>query len=322
MQERQKKDKQTRASSDSFSSTSSSGSSSSSSSEEDSDSEPEVEAASLFTAPASTSPKDARESAANVVIVKQPLVAEEETPETEEDPFQKEMEDKTRFTLYVEGISYDADEGDVVTHFSTCGGAVKEVRMPRYQDSNKPRGYAHVVFENQQTMDAALELDGTYLMKRYLTIRKSQNPRVAQDAQNKRKLTHSTRKGCRTVFIKHLPYDVDESTVQAAFESCDEIVSIRLPLWNHTKNLKGFGYVEFKTEGGALAAVKKNGMRIGNRMVLIDFDSGAPKQSFRTVDGQYWQKGQEGKQSLGRRMSDKTPTSSKLSQKNKRHRPF
>ena len=102
----------------------------------------------------------------------------------------KELEEaatqKTEATIYVEGISYDADESALVSHFSSCG-IVKEVRLPRYdstcsinalnwkiemwcyyryQDSGRPRGYGHVVFESQQAAKDALKLDGKYMMGR------------------------------------------------------------------------------------------------------------------------------------------------------------
>lgn len=76
-------------------------------------------------------------------------------------------------------------------------------------------------------------------------------------------------------------------------------------MWNHTKKLKGFGYVEFDTEDAAALAAKRSGMKIGDRMVLIEMDGGAPKSSFRKTDGRYWHKEAEGKASLARKMEAK-----------------
>jgi hypothetical protein len=39
-------------------------------------------------------------------------------------------------------------------------GKVLSVRLPRYHDSNRPRGYAHVEFKKPQGVDVALKLDG------------------------------------------------------------------------------------------------------------------------------------------------------------------
>ncbi|EGZ17506.1 hypothetical protein PHYSODRAFT_501188 [Phytophthora sojae] len=231
---------------------------------------------------------------------------EEEQPQDEE--LKEEIDRKTEATVYVEGIPYRANEGDLVTHFSSCG-TVREVRMPRYQDSGKPRGYAHVVFDDEAALKKALKLDGQYLFNRYLSIRRAEAPRAVEMAlkEKNQNTTKKAVKGCRTVFIKQLPYEVEEGTIREALASCGTITSVRLPIWNHTKKLKGFGYVEFSSEDEALAAARRSGMKIGDRMVLISLDAAgsAPKASFRQRDGQYWSKGEEAKKSLAKKISEK-----------------
>ncbi|KAG1697014.1 hypothetical protein DVH05_017401 [Phytophthora capsici] len=231
-----------------------------------------------------------------------------EQPEEEDQELKEEIDRKTEATIYVEGIAYKANESDLVTHFSSCG-PVREVRMPRYQDSGKPRGYAHVVFENEAALKKALKLDGEYLFNRYLSIRRAEAPRAVEMAlkEKNQNATKKAVKGCRTVYIKQLPYEVEEDAIREALASCGTITSVRLPIWNHTKKLKGFGYVEFSSEDEALAAARRSGMKIGNRMVLISLDApgSAPKASFRQVDGQYWSKGEEAKKSLAKKISEK-----------------
>ncbi|TDH67233.1 hypothetical protein CCR75_002163 [Bremia lactucae] len=230
-----------------------------------------------------------------------------ERKELDED-FQEEVDRKTEATVYVEGIPYQATEGDLVTHLSSCG-TVREVRMPRYQDSGKPRGYAHVVFDKEAALEKALNMDGKYLFNRYLSIRRAEAPRAVELAlkEKSQNLLKKAIKGCRTVYIKQLPYEVEEGTIREALASCGTITSVRLPFWNHTKKLKGFGYVEFSNEAEALAAARRSGMKIGDRMVLISLDvaGSAPKSSFRQRDGQYWNKGEEAKKSLAKKIVEK-----------------
>lgn len=40
------------------------------------------------------------------------------------------------------------------------------------------------------------------------------------------------------MFVKNLPYDVDESGVSEALAGCGRIASVRLAMWNHTRKLK------------------------------------------------------------------------------------
>ncbi|OWZ22632.1 hypothetical protein PHMEG_0002610 [Phytophthora megakarya] len=233
---------------------------------------------------------------------------DEDQPQEEDEDLKEEIGRKTEATVYVEGIPYRANEGDLVTHFSSCG-TVREVRMPRYQDSGKPRGYAHVVFDDEAALKKALKLDGQYLFNRYLSIRRAEAPRAVEMALKEKNQNTNKKavKGCRTVFIKQLPYEVEEDAIREALASCGTITSVRLPIWNHTKKLKGFGYVEFSSEDEALAAARRSGMKIGDRMVLISLDAAgsAPKASFRQRDGQYWNKGEEAKKSLAKKLNEK-----------------
>lgn len=242
-------------------------------------------------------------------VTKTKSVKDDDTVE-DQDLLVEEVAQKVEATIYVEGIPYDCDEGDIVTHFSPCG-IVKEVRLPRYQDSGRPRGYAHVLFESASSIPGALKMDKKYLKRRYLSVRKAEKPRsveLALEQQKQANISVNKIKGCRTVFIKQLPYDIEEDQVKQALQNCGNIVSVRLPLWNDTKKLKGFGYVEFEKEESALQAVKKSGMKIGNRMALIQLETthSGPKASFRKRDGQYWIKGEEGKKLLGKRLAEKS----------------
>jgi RNA recognition motif-containing protein len=57
--------------------------------------------------------------------------------------------------------------------------------------------------------------------------------------------------------VKNLPYDCTEEALKEAFTFCGKVSGVRLAMHNHTKQLKGFGYVEFVKEAGAEIAAKK-----------------------------------------------------------------
>jgi nucleolin len=78
-------------------------------------------------------------------------------------------------------------------------------------------------------------------------------------------------------------------------------VSTRLARWNHTGHLKGFGYVQFEHGFSAEAAVKafRAGARadgggepvmVGDRAVQLDYETGAPRGSFKTASGRLFTK--------------------------------
>ena len=90
--------------------------------------------------------------------------------------------------------------------------------------------------------------------------------------------------GCTTIFIKNLPYDVNEEEVESYFKVFGPINNVRLARWGHTNQLKGFGYVCFKRPDSAEIAVKKSKLAgevsLKGRTILCDFETGAPKLSF------------------------------------------
>lgn len=62
-------------------------------------------------------------------------------------------------TVYIEGLPYNASEDDIREFFSSVGSIVA-VRLPRWHDSGRLRGYGHVEFEDRTQATKALELDG------------------------------------------------------------------------------------------------------------------------------------------------------------------
>lgn len=209
-------------------------------------------------------------------------------------------------TLYVEGISYDAKEDDVQRAFEQCG-VVVAVRMPRYQDSGRPRGYAHVVFETAASATAALtQMAGHQLMGRYLTVARPNTPR-ALGSSGGETAHRALPPGCKTVFVRNLPYDCSEDAVRQTFSACGRVSDVRLALWNHTKLRKGFGYVEFVKDTSAEVAVNKRGLMVGGRPVACDYETAEPKGSFRRGSGQHWTKTPQAKGGTGNGSAPQRP---------------
>ena len=163
--------------------------------------------------------------------------------------------------------------------------ALRTFVCPVGKDSGKPRGYAHIDFDTVEDVRKALKLNRSELLGRYLKVDVAKDRR-ALNAVGPRP------KGCKTIFVKNLPYDVTEDAVKKVFRIFGIVTYVRLPRWNHTGRLKGIGYVEFKREDSAEIAVKKRGdIHVGGRQVIIDYDDGdGPKQSFKTRDGRKWTK--------------------------------
>ena len=131
-------------------------------------------------------------------------------------------------------------------------------------------------------------LIGELLGDRYIKVDRPMTPKILQPKASTDVIRPA---GCKTVFIKNLPYDCTEEEIQQSFRVFGKILNIRLAVWGHKKQLKGFGYVEYKSEESAEIAVKKSGTVIlKDRVIVCDFETGQPKGSFRTVEGKAWSK--------------------------------
>ena len=201
------------------------------------------------------------------------------------------VDDEAARTVYCEGLRYDEAEDDVRAFFA-AHGAIKELRLPRYQDSGRLRGYGHVEYETAQSASSALKASGSSLGGRYVTIQPSK-------AKDQATWTPRPRPdGCRTIFVKNLPYDIPSDALRRAFEKFGKINDVRLAVHNHTQRQKGFGYVTFVKETSAEAAVRGQGaVQVRGRAVYVDYDApgGGPKASFRAATGQPWAKTKAGK---------------------------
>jgi nucleolin len=62
-------------------------------------------------------------------------------------------------TVYIEGLPFDASEEDVRAFFRDAG-PVRSLRLPRWHDSGRLRGYGHVEFGDVEAAARALELNG------------------------------------------------------------------------------------------------------------------------------------------------------------------
>lgn len=72
----------------------------------------------------------------------------------------------------------------------------------------------------------------------------------------------------RKVFVKGLPFAATQDDVQKHFETCGTVVDINYPQHEDGKR-KGFAFVEFDTDEAVVQALMKDGLRFGNRELVI-----------------------------------------------------
>lgn len=73
------------------------------------------------------------------------------------------------YEAFFSGIPYESTEDDLKEFLGTDEGIIS-IKMPRYQDTNRCRGYAHIKFDNEEAYQNALSKNGNNLGGRYLTV--------------------------------------------------------------------------------------------------------------------------------------------------------
>ena len=96
--------------------------------------------------------------------------------------------------------------------------------------------YVPLTFSLLSSLHQARELDGSYLLERYIKV---DAPKVPKMLSGERDCPVERPVGCKQIFVKNIPYDCTEEDVSDAFKVCGPIVEIRLARWGHTSQLKG-----------------------------------------------------------------------------------
>lgn len=136
-------------------------------------------------------------------------------------------------TIYMEGLPFGSNEDEVKSFFQeTCRSAhcsIVSVRLPTWHDSGRLKGYGHVEFSSAAGAQLAFELDGCDYLDtgRFVKIAPPKVPHAISSAAAATATAGSGSSekkdtvGCRTVFVKNLPYDASEEEIREVFQVSD-----------------------------------------------------------------------------------------------------
>lgn len=95
--------------------------------------------------------------------------------------------------------------------------------MPRYQDSGRCQGYAHVSFNSEEAYNYALTRNKEYLNTRYLLVQPSEGPKTTFSKEETERVANAMPADCKTLFVKNLPYEFKEDDIGDRFRKFGEI---------------------------------------------------------------------------------------------------
>ena len=118
---------------------------------------------------------------------------------------------------------------------------------------------------------------------RYITIQKAKT-KAGSKTTTPIKCLQGKDTTVDTVYVKGLPYDLDEDSVEEVFSKFGPVKEVRLSRWGHTGKLKGFGYVDFEKDSGAVAklALWSEPLYVHDRVCEVDCENvGKAKGGFK-----------------------------------------
>ena len=182
--------------------------------------------------------------------------------------------------IFISGIPYTTPSSTLESLFSQFG-TITSLTLPKYQDSNRNIGYAHIYFSTASSAHKALSLNNHTIDNRYITVQPAKYSSSSLSSLQTSLPKKVPPSSCLTAFIKNLPYTITEKEVGDKFRSCGKIKSIRFVYNSKNNNFKGFCYIDFVEHHGLLKALELNGKTLQGRVMKVDFDEQKPKKGYK-----------------------------------------
>jgi len=96
--------------------------------------------------------------------------------------------------------------------------------------------------------------------------------------KEKRKREEDENKPNRTIFVGGLSYDALEEDVEEFFQSCGEVIRVKIPHYTGSGRSRGMAFVEFKSDEGLKKALEKDGTTHMDRYLQIKLSTSGEKK--------------------------------------------
>jgi len=179
--------------------------------------------------------------------------------------------------LFLRNLAWATDENSLEQFFSKYGTIYsKKVLVDKM--TQKPRGLAFIEFSTREEAQAALNdadnlnLDGRLIQCTFSDEKPERTGgapnKGGYQAQNGR--PKSNYQGEKfTAFVGNLSFKATDQSVQKFFQSCGNVVEIRIAKNEEGKN-KGFCHVDFDSSEALQSALKLAGQQLDGREVRVD----------------------------------------------------
>ncbi|KAI3405693.2 OCA5 [Candida oxycetoniae] len=189
---------------------------------------------------------------------------------------ERETVEKSKYGVWIGNLSFDTSKEDLI-RFVTAKSSVKEEEITRVNIPKKGsqiKGFAYVDVQNEDQVNKLIELSESNLNGRNLLIKSATSfegrPEKTGDTGNP---------PSRILFVGNLSFDVTEDNLNEHFRHCGDISKIRMATFQDTGKCKGFAFIDFKNEEGAIAAMNSKLTKMMlNRKLRLEYGEDRSKR--------------------------------------------
>ncbi|CDW90873.1 squamous cell carcinoma antigen recognized by t-cells 3 [Stylonychia lemnae] len=171
----------------------------------------------------------------------------------------KQNQKKKKKTLYLNNLSEETEEEDIMSMFAKIVPDVQllDVRLIR-DENNKKKGFAFVDVESSEMAEKSLKLHNYHLKGKALKIHIYKPPSEGE-------------KDALTVYVTNLPYTCNEEKLRDHFKDVGVVDEVRL-LRDKDGKLRGYGYIQFQDKKQVDLAVNTlNKSKIDGRTMVVQY---------------------------------------------------
>lgn len=162
--------------------------------------------------------------------------------------------------IYIEKLNPETTEANLKEFFQNCG-EISQMKILKTK-TNKSKGKAFIKFKSAESLEKALKLTNSELMKKTIKIH---NPKTYTKLNKKTNQRESL-----TILVRNISFKMRESDLVKFFSNCGDIRNSRVIRKNDGSS-KGFGFVDFFELDSAKKAVLRNKSAFEGREVFVGF---------------------------------------------------
>jgi len=174
--------------------------------------------------------------------------------------------------VFVKNLSSHTDEESLREHFAPCG-TMTEFSLP-LRFGGKCKGFAFLVFEKKEGMEAAVALSGSELKNFKIVVEQAGLHKAGGDkgkgkGKGKDKGKGKGKDSGFEVFVNNLSFETTEEGLRKYFEECGKIERLHMPTKGQNKCM-GFAWVTFREKASLDTAVDKNFDEFEGRRIRVE----------------------------------------------------